>query len=83
MSQGIVPRFTAWCPEPYTTLGNQAGPPLQYFCELLRVWKATFEKYKLPVPPGYGKPGPGQAVFSVSAFMDVVGYKGRPALLHN
>jgi len=83
MSQGIVPRFTAWCPEPYTTLGNQAGPPLQYFCELLRVWKATFEKYRLPVPPGYGKPGPGQAVFSVSAFMDVVGYKGRPALLHN
>lgn len=77
MSKGIVPRFTAWCPEPYTTLGTQAGPPLRYFCELLTSWKRTFEKYNLPVPPGYGNPGPGQAVFSVSAFMDVIGYKGR------
>ncbi|PJZ30638.1 radical SAM protein [Leptospira kmetyi] len=77
MSKGIMPRFTAWCPEPYTTLGTQAGPPLEYFCELLTVWKATFEKYNLPVPPGYGEPGPGKAVFSVSAFMDVIGYQGR------
>ncbi|TGM94518.1 radical SAM protein [Leptospira licerasiae] len=77
MSKGIMPRFTAWCPEPYTTLGTQAGPPLEYFCELLTVWKSTFEKYNLPVPPGYGEPGPGKAVFSVSAFMDVIGYPGR------
>jgi hypothetical protein len=77
MSKGIVPRFTAWCPEPFTTLGTQAGPTLEYFCELLTVWKNTFEKYNLPTPPGYGEPGPGKAVFSVSAFMDVIGYKGR------
>jgi hypothetical protein len=77
MSKGIMPRFTAWCPEPYTTLGTQAGPTLEYFCELLTVWKNTFEKYNLPVPPGYGEPGPGKAVFSVSAFMDVIGYRGR------
>ncbi|MCX8000164.1 MAG: hypothetical protein N3A69_14620, partial [Leptospiraceae bacterium] len=77
MSKGIMPRFTAWCPEPYTTLGTQAGPPLRYFCELLTVWKEIFEKYNLPVPPGYGEPGVGKAVFSVSAFMDVIGYKGR------
>lgn len=77
MSKGIVPRFTTWCPEPFTTLGAQAGPPLEYFCELLRAWKETFEKYKLPTPPGYGEPGPGKAVFSVSAFMDVIGYSGR------
>ncbi len=77
MSKGIVPRFTAWCPEPFTTLGQQAGPPLVYFCELLRAWKETFELYNLPVPPGYGEPGVGKAVFSVSAFMDVIGYKGR------
>ncbi|HMX32661.1 MAG TPA: radical SAM protein [Leptospiraceae bacterium] len=77
MSKGIMPRFTAWCPEPYTTLGTQAGPPLEYFCELLTVWKNTFEKYNLPTPPGYGEPGAGKAVFSVSAFMDVIGYQGR------
>ena len=77
MSHGVVPRFTAWCPEPYTTLGTQPGPPLEYFCELLTEWKAIFEKHALPVPPGYGEPGPGRAVFSVSAFMDVIGYAGR------
>ncbi len=80
MSHGVVPRFTTWCPEPYTTLSSEAEqtmPPLKYFLELLTVWKATFEKYKLPVPPGYGDPGPGNAVFSVSAFMDVIGYEGR------
>lgn len=77
MSHGVVPRFTTWCPEPYTTLGNQQKPPLRYFLELLTVWKRTFEKYKLPVPPGYGEPGRGKAVFSVSAFMDVINYPGR------
>ncbi|MCB1142205.1 MAG: radical SAM protein [Leptospiraceae bacterium] len=77
MSKGIVPRFTTWCPEPFTTLGTQAGPPLEYFCELLTKWKETFEKYSLPTPPGYGEPGVGNAVFSVSAFMDVIGYRGR------
>jgi hypothetical protein len=77
MSKGIMPRFTAWCPEPFTTLGTQPGPPLEYFCELLTSWKHIFEKYNLPVPPGYGEPGVGNAVFSVSAFMDVIGYKGR------
>lgn len=77
MSHGVVPRFTAWCPEPFTTLGQQKGPPLLYFCELLTEWKRIFEKHKLPVPPGYGEPGPGKAVFSVSAFMDVIGYQGR------
>jgi hypothetical protein len=77
MSKGIMPRFTAWCPEPYTTLGTQAGPPLEYFCELLTSWKSIFEKYNLPTPPGYGEAGVGKAVFSVSAFMDVIGYKGR------
>ncbi len=80
MSHGVVPRFTTWCPEPFTTLtsiAEQEFPPLEYFLELLCVWKATFEKYKLPTPPGYGEPGPGKAVFSVSAFMDVIGYAGR------
>ncbi len=77
MKHGVVPRFTAWCPEPFSALGTQEGPPLEYFAELLTVWKETFEKYSLPVPPGYGEPGPGKAVFSVSAFMDVIGYEGR------
>ena len=78
MSQGIIPRFTTWCPEPLSVLGrsNPEGAPLEYHVGLLRAWRDTHEKYGLDPPPGYGKPGIGNAVFSVSSFMDVV---RRPA----
>ena len=72
MSKGIIPRFTTWCPEPTSDLGRQEGPPLEYFIKLLLAWRTTFEKYNLPAPPGYGRPGVGSAEFSVSAFMDVI-----------
>lgn len=73
MSQGVAPRFTTWCPEPLSVLGREQGPaPLEYHVGLLRLWRDTHRKHRLPVPPGYGAPGPGNAVFSVSAFMDVL-----------
>lgn len=72
MSRAILPRFTTWCREPLAHLGDQAPPPLEYYVKLLRIWRDTMERYQLPSPPGYGKPGLGNAVFSVSAFMDVI-----------
>jgi hypothetical protein len=73
MSHGVAPRFTTWCPEPLSVLGSIQGPaPLEYHAGLLRLWRDTHRKHRLPVPPGYGEPGPGRAVFSVSAFMDVL-----------
>lgn len=72
MSRSIMPRFTTWCREPLAHLGQQNPPPLEYYVKLLRVWRDTFEKYQLSPPPGYGEPGLGKAVFSVSAFMDVI-----------
>jgi hypothetical protein len=73
MSQGICPRFTTWCPEPMSVLGkDQQGAPLEYHIRLLRVYRDTWLKYKLPAPIGYGEPGLGKAVFSVSSFMDVL-----------
>jgi len=73
MRQGIVPRFTTWCAEPLSDLGRDQGPaPLTYHAGLLRVWRDTHARYRLPAPPGYGPPGAGRAVFSVSAFMDVI-----------
>ncbi|MCH2373387.1 MAG: radical SAM protein [Planctomycetes bacterium] len=73
MSQGVTPRFTTWCPEPLSVLGRDQGPaPLAYHVGLLRVWRDTLAKYDLPAPPGYGEPGVGNAVFSVSAFMDAI-----------
>lgn len=72
MSHGISPRFTTWCPEPFTSLADSAIPPLEYYLKLLRGYKAIHTKYQLPIPPGYGPPGLGKAVFSVSAFMDVL-----------
>jgi hypothetical protein len=73
MSRGVAPRFTTWCPEPLSVLGRDQGPaPLEYHAGLLRVYRDTHRRYALPVPPGYGEAGPGRAVFSVSAFMDVL-----------
>jgi hypothetical protein len=73
MSHGISPRFTTWCPEPLSVLGRDPrGAPLEYHVRLLRIYRDTRAKYRLPVPMGYGKPGLGNAVFSVSSFMDVL-----------
>ncbi|MBI2082879.1 MAG: radical SAM protein [Deltaproteobacteria bacterium] len=75
MSRGILPRFTSWCVEPGTALfeSNPEPPPLEYYVRLLAIYRETFHKHKLPSPKGYGQPGLGKAVFSVSPFMDVLG----------
>lgn len=72
MQRGVLPRFTTWCPEPLASLGQQEAPPLEYFCKLLLAWRECFENSRLPMPEGYGPIGVGRAVFSVSAFMDVI-----------
>jgi hypothetical protein len=74
MSRGITPRFTTWCPEPATPLGrdNPQGAPLEYHIRLLEAYKAALERNGLEPPPGYGPAGPGNAVFSVSSFMDTL-----------
>jgi len=74
MSRGITPRFTTWCPEPTTPLGrdNPDGAPLEYHVRLLEAYRDTVEKHGLKPPPGYGGAGAGNAVFSVSSFMDAL-----------
>src|SRR5215207_864871 len=74
MSHGITPRFTTWCPEPTTPLGrdNPGGAPLEYHIRLLEAYRNAIERHGLQPPPGYGEPGAGKAVFSVSSFMDVL-----------
>jgi hypothetical protein len=73
MSHGVSPRFTTWCPEPMSVLGrDQNGAPLEYHIRLLQTYRDLRAKYKLPPPIGYGEPGLGKAVFSVSSFMDVL-----------
>ena len=74
MSRGITPRFTTWCPEPTTPLGrdNPDGAPLEYHIRLLEAYRDTVEKHGLRPPPGYGVAGAGNAVFSVSSFMDAL-----------
>ncbi len=74
MARGITPRFTTWCPEPTTPLGrdNPDGAPLEYHVRLLGAYRESLHRHGLDSPPGYGEPGPGKAVFSVSSFMDVL-----------
>jgi hypothetical protein len=74
MSHGVTPRFTTWCPEPTTPLGrdNPAGAPLEYHVRLLEAYRDALHRHGLAPPPGYGEAGVGNAVFSVSSFMDVL-----------
>ena len=72
MSHGVTPRFTTWCPEPLSNLGSQEPAPLEYHLRLLESYRDTLAKYRLAPPAGYGPPGAGQAVFSVSSFMDIL-----------
>ncbi|HET7559831.1 MAG TPA: radical SAM protein [Limnochordia bacterium] len=74
MARGVVPRFTTWCPEPLTPLGeaNPDGAPLEYHLEMVAAYRDAILRHKLPAPPGYGEPGAGRAVFSVSSFMDAL-----------
>ncbi|TML31312.1 MAG: radical SAM protein [Actinobacteria bacterium] len=74
MSRGVAPRFTTWCPEPTTPLGrdNPDGAPLEYHVRLLEAYREALSRHGLQPPPGYGEPGAGRAVFSVSSFMDVL-----------
>jgi hypothetical protein len=74
MSRGVTPRFTTWCPEPSTPLGrdNPNGAPLEYHISLLGAYREALERHKLKPPPGYGIAGAGNAVFSVSSFMDTL-----------
>jgi hypothetical protein len=39
---------------------------------LLEAYRDAIERNGLQPPPGYGEPGAGKAVFSVSSFMDVL-----------
>jgi hypothetical protein len=81
MSRGVAPRFTTWCPEPTTPLGrdNPEGAPLEYHVRLLEAYREAIERHGLQPPPGYGKAGAGNAVFSVSSFMDVLEPAAVPA----
>jgi hypothetical protein len=74
MAHGVTPRFTTWCPEPTTPLGrdNPDGAPLEYHVRLLGEYRDALARHGLQPPPGYGEPGAGKAVFSVSSFMDVL-----------
>ena len=74
MSRRITPRFTTWCAEPMTPIGrgNPEGAPLEYHVRLLEAYRDALERHGLDPPPGYGPPGPGNAVFSVSSFMDTL-----------
>jgi len=69
-------------PEPLTKLGklNPQGAPLEYHVRLLETWRDTHARFGLPTPPGYGEPGIGKAVFSVSSFMDVIAPQPEPVV---
>ena len=71
MSHGVVPRVTQWCVEPTSALAGQPPAPLEYHVRIAETWYETWKKYNLPPVGAYGPMGPGRAVYSNSAFMDM------------
>ena len=71
MSHGVVPRLTQWCVEATSALAGQPPAPLEYHVRIAEVWYETWKKYNLPQIGGYGPMGPGRAVYSNSAFLDM------------
>ncbi|MDP2728394.1 MAG: radical SAM protein [Dehalococcoidia bacterium] len=71
MDHGVIPRLTSWCVEPGSPLGHNPPPPLEYFVRIAQSWYEIWRKYDLPPPAGLGPMGPGRALTSNSAFMDV------------
>jgi hypothetical protein len=45
LDHGIFPRFDLWCVEPYSALGGQEPPPLEYYIELGRRYKELRDQY--------------------------------------
>jgi len=71
MSHGVVVRYNQWNISPLSALAKNEPPPLEYFVRLDQLWCETWRKYNLPLPRGLGRMGPGLALLSHSAFMDM------------
>src|SRR5919198_944582 len=71
-ARNVIPNFVAG-----VEMANPQGAPLEYHIRLLQAYRQTMEDFGLSSPPGYGPPGPGRAVFSVSSFMDSLPAEGR------
>ena len=74
MSRGVTPRFTTWCPEPTTPLGSRTprGRRSSTTSACSTPTATRSARHGLKPPPGYGVAGAGNAVFSVSSFMDTL-----------
>lgn len=71
MSHGVVVRYNQWNISPFSALAGNQSPPLEYYIRLDQLWCETWRKYNLPPPRGLGRMGPGLALLSHSAFMDM------------
>jgi len=71
MKNGVVPRLFQWVVEPFSYLGGQEPPPLEFQLENIRSWYETWKRYRLPLPRGKGQMGPGVATNCNSAYLDM------------
>jgi hypothetical protein len=71
MSYGVVPRFISWCVEPLSDLGKQQPAPLEYYIKIDKKYHELMKKHRLQNSPCFGPEGPGRAVITHSAYMDM------------
>ncbi|MBM4430717.1 MAG: hypothetical protein FJ026_10280 [Chloroflexi bacterium] len=71
MQQGVIPKIAVWYVAPRSRLAGCQPAPLEYHIEIMIHWYEIWRECMLPPPAGLGPMGPGRAIWSTSAFLDM------------
>jgi len=71
MAHGVIPKLCNWYISPDSALADQPQPPLDYYIRIVREWYRLWVRHSLPQPRGLGPMGPGRAIWTQSAFLDM------------
>jgi len=71
MAHGVIPKLCNWYISGDSALARQPMPPLDYYIRIAQEWYRLWVKHCLPQPCGLGPMGPGRAIWSQSAFLDM------------
>jgi len=73
MEHGVIPKMAVWYVAPRSALAHCQPPELGFLLEISKGWYNIWRESHLPPPRGLGPMGPGRAVWTTSAFLDMGG----------
>lgn len=66
-----MPKLCNWYISADSAVAGQSQPPLDYYIRIVREWYRLWVRHSLPQPCGLGPVGPGRAIWTQSAFLDM------------